>query len=143
MNTQYIHQKLGITEKSIQKTIQLYSEGATIPFIARYRKEFTGGLNEVDLAKIHQMWQDLMDLEKRKVAVKKSISEQGKLTSILENKISNCNDINELEDIYLPYKQKRKTKASIAIEKGLEPLAPNLLSQPSSTTDSYLRSRTV
>ncbi len=140
MNTQYIHQKLGITEKSIQKTIQLYSEGATIPFIARYRKEFTGGLNEVDLAKIHQMWQDLMDLEKRKVAVKKSISEQGKLTSILENKISNCNDINELEDIYLPYKQKRKTKASIAIEKGLEPLAKKIFEQKVEEANYWLKS---
>ncbi len=140
MNTQYIHQKLGITEKSIQKTIQLYSEGATIPFIARYRKEFTGGLNEVDLAKIHQMWQDLMDLEKRKVAVKKSISEQGKLTSILENKIFNCNDINELEDIYLPYKQKRKTKASIAIEKGLEPLSKKIFEQKVEEANYWLKS---
>ncbi|MEY5042588.1 MAG: hypothetical protein RLZZ414_2152, partial [Bacteroidota bacterium] len=69
MNINYIHQKLGIPEHSIQKTIQLFTDGATIPFVARYRKEFTGGLNEVELAHIHQMWREAQDLEKRKVTV--------------------------------------------------------------------------
>lgn len=140
MNINYIHQKLGIPEHSIQKTIQLFTDGATIPFVARYRKEFTGGLNEVELAHIHQMWREAQDLEKRKVTVIKSITEQGKLTPDLEKRIEKCNELLELEDIYLPFKQKRKTKASIAIEKGLEPLAKKIFEQKVEEANFWLKS---
>jgi uncharacterized protein len=123
MNYSLIAQQTGITEKQVRNTIQLFEEGATLPFIARYRKEATGGLDEVQIGAIKDTWQKQQDVEKRREAILKSIEEQGKLSPELKAKINNVFSLTELEDIYLPYKQKRKTRASMAIERGLEPLA--------------------
>lgn len=118
-----------INKSNVEKTLKLLSEGATIPFISRYRKEFTGGLNEVEIAQIKEEHIRLTELEKRRGTVLHSIEEQGKLTAELTELIEIALTITELEDIYLPYKQKRKTRASIAISKGLEPLAELLFMQ--------------
>ena len=126
---QLIADALGISKKQIENTVQLLEEGATIPFIARYRKEVTGTLDEVQIGDIKTQTQKLADLEKRRESVLKSIQEQGKMTDDLHKRIVNCYNPTELEDIYLPYKQKRKTRASVAREKGLEPLANELLMQ--------------
>ena len=126
---QLIADALGISKKQIENTVQLLEEGATIPFIARYRKEVTGTLDEVQIGDIKTQTQKLADLEKRRESVLKSIEEQGKMTDDLRKRIENCYNPTELEDIYLPYKQKRKTRASVAREKGLEPLANELLMQ--------------
>ena len=126
---QLIADVLGISKKQIENTVQLLEEGATIPFIARYRKEVTGTLDEVQIGDIKTQTQKLADLEKRRETVLKSIEEQGKMTDDLRKRIVNCYNPTELEDIYLPYKQKRKTRASVAREKGLEPLANELLMQ--------------
>ena len=123
MNYALIAQQTGIAEKQVRNTIQLFEEGATLPFIARYRKEVTGGLDEVQIGSIRETWQRQLDVEKRKEAILKSIDEQGKLTTELRKKIENVFSLVELEDLYLPFKQKRKTRASQAIERGLEPLA--------------------
>ncbi len=120
---------LGIDKKQVDNVLQLLSEGATIPFISRYRKEKTGGLDEVQLLEIkqqHEKWQELIA---RKETILKSIEEQGKLTDELKQRIEVCNNLSELEDIYLPYKPKRRTRATIAKEKGLEPLAAILMKQ--------------
>ncbi len=113
----------------VQAAISLLDEGATIPFIARYRKEKTGSLDEVEISLINSSIKKYRDIEKRKIAILKSIEEQGKLTDALKEKIDNCFDAAILEDIYLPFKPKRKTKASIAKEKGLEPLAALIFKQ--------------
>ena len=126
---QLISDALGISKKQIENTVQLLEEGATIPFIARYRKEITGTLDEVQIGDIKTQVQKLEDLEKRREGVLKSIEEQGKMTDDLRQRIVNCYNPTELEDIYLPYKQKRKTRASVAREKGLEPLANEILMQ--------------
>lgn len=123
MNYILIAQQASVSEKQARNTIQLFEEGATLPFIARYRKEVTGGLDEVQISAIKDAWQRQQEVEKRREAILKSITEQGKLTPELQKKIEAVFSLVELEDIYLPYKQKRKTRASIAIEKGLEPLA--------------------
>ncbi|MEO6283856.1 MAG: Tex family protein [Dyadobacter sp.] len=128
MNYSLIAQQTGITEKQVKNTIQLFEEGATLPFIARYRKEATGGLDEVQIGAIKDTWQKQLDVEKRREAILKSIEEQGKLTPELKTKINNVFSLTELEDIYLPYKQKRKTRASMAAERGLEPLAQLIFS---------------
>ena len=114
---------LGITEKQVSHTLDLLTEGATIPFISRYRKEATGGLNEVQIEDIKNTYGRLLEIEKRKETVLNSIDTQGKLTDILRQRIENCWDSTELEDIYMPYKPKRRTRAEIARQKGLEPLA--------------------
>ncbi|TKC00851.1 Tex family protein [Pedobacter cryophilus] len=124
-----IAQELGIGYQQVNTTIQLLDEGATIPFIARYRKEMTGSLDEVQIAAIRDRIHQLKELEKRKEAILKSIEEQGKLTHELESLILKAETMTVLEDIYLPYKPKRKTKASVAREKGLEPLALQILAQ--------------
>jgi protein Tex len=126
---QLMSDALGISKKQIENTVQLLEEGATIPFIARYRKEITGTLDEVQIGDIKTQLQKLEDLEKRREGVLKSIAEQGKLTDELKYRIVNCYNPTELEDIYLPYKQKRKTRASVAREKGLEPLATEIMMQ--------------
>ena len=126
---------LQISEKQVHNTIQLLNEGATIPFISRYRKEMTEGLDEVQLGDLKEQYEKLCELAKRKIAVLKSIDEQDKLTSELKSRIDNCWNITELEDIYLPYKPKRRTKAEIAREKGLEPLAKILMSQQSNDVE--------
>jgi len=126
----YISDTLQISLPSIENTIKLLDGGATIPFISRYRKEATGGLNEVQIAQISEMYDKMIELEKRKSFILKSIDEQGKLTDELKRKIDDCMEAVELEDIYLPYKPKRQTRAEIARKKGLEGLAKWLMSQP-------------
>lgn len=116
-------QELSLHQGQVHNTLQLLDEGATIPFIARYRKERTGALDEVQLRQLADRLEDLRELEKRKVTVLKAIADQEKLTEELEAKITACLDRNELEDLYLPYKPKRRTRATQAREKGLEPLA--------------------
>lgn len=125
----YISDTLQISLPSIENTIKLLDGGATIPFISRYRKEATGGLNEVQIAQISEMYDKMIELEKRKSFILKSIDEQGKLTDELKRKIDDCMEAVELEDIYLPYKPKRQTRAEIARKKGLEGLAKWLMSQ--------------
>lgn len=120
---------LNISPKKVENTIKLLEEGATIPFISRYRKEVTGSLDEVEIGAIATELKKLQELDKRKETVLKTIEEQGKLTDDLRRRIEDCWDAVELEDIYLPYKPKRTTRASKAKEKGLEPLALYLFDQ--------------
>jgi uncharacterized protein len=121
---QLITQAIGNkSQRFIENTIELLEEGATVPFISRYRKERTGGMDEVQIRLIKDLIQKYTELEKRRETILKAIDEQGKLTDYLKNKITSTYDSTELEDIYLPYKRKRKTRASVAKEKGLEPLA--------------------
>lgn len=120
---------LGISERQIDSTLRLLGEGATIPFISRYRKEATGGLDEVQIEQIKEQHDKLCDIAKRKETILATISEQGKLTAELESRINDSWSTTELEDIYLPYKPKRKTRAEAARQKGLEPLAMLLLMQ--------------
>lgn len=120
---------LGLKEWSVKSTVELFDEGATIPFISRYRKERTGSLDEVQIADIQKMMKRLTELEARKESVLASIEEQGKLSPELKNKILTTYDANELEDIYLPFKRKKKTRADVARENGLEPLAKIVMSQ--------------
>lgn len=126
-----ISSAFNIRESQIEKTISLLEDGATIPFISRYRKEMTGGLDEVQIAAIKEQNDKFNDLQKRKQTILKSIEEQEKLTPELRTRIENCWDSTELEDIYLPYKPKRQTRAEIARKKGLESLAKILFSQQS------------
>ncbi len=119
----------GISERQVQGTIGLLEEGCTIPFISRYRKEVTGTLDEVQVAGISDQLDKLKELEKRKETILKTIEEQGKLTAELKGRIEGSWDSTELEDIYLPYKPKRKTRAEVARQKGLEPLATFLMLQ--------------
>ncbi len=124
-----ICQKLSLKERSVKNTIGLLQEGATVPFIARYRKEVTGALDEVEIGAVKKELYRLEELEKRKATILTSIKEQGKLTDILKERILNNYDATSLEDLYLPYKKKRKTRASVAKEKGLEPLAKKIFEQ--------------
>ncbi|MDG1435111.1 MAG: Tex family protein [Saprospiraceae bacterium] len=124
-----ISKDLNLPQSKVQSTINLLEEGATIPFIARYRKEATGSLDEVNIGDIKTQLEKLKEIEKRKDTILKSIEGQGKLTDNLKRRIQDTFDSTVLEDIYLPYKQKRKTRASVAKEKGLEPLADVLFSQ--------------
>ncbi len=126
---QLIAQELGLKEIQVANTLSLLSEGATIPFIARYRKERTQSLDEVEITKIRDRNQQLAELDKRRLAILESIEEQGKLTDDLKHQIEMAESMANLEDLYLPYKPKRKTRASIAKDKGLEPLAKQLISQ--------------
>lgn len=118
-----IAQKLNLSVHSVEATLSLIDEGCTIPFISRYRKERTGNLNEVQITNIAELSSKLEELNKRKETILKTIREQGKLTTELETKIGNCWEWAELEDLYLPFKPKRRTRAQIAREQGLEPLA--------------------
>ncbi len=120
-----------ISPRQIRNTLTLIAEGATIPFLSRYRKEATGGLDEVQIADLKEQYEKLVELSKRKETILKSIEEQEKLTDELRKRIEECWDSTELEDIYLPYKPKKRTRAEIAREKGLEPLAKILMSQKS------------
>ena len=126
---QLISQTLSLPERKVQNTVALLMEGATIPFISRYRKEVTGSLDEVQIGAIKAEHKKLEELEKRRETVLSSIEEQGKLTPELKARIERTYDPVELEDIYLPYKKKRKTKATVAKEKGLEPLADAVFQQ--------------
>jgi len=125
----HISHTLGIRENQIEKTIALLIEGATIPFISRYRKEVTGGLDEVQIAAIKDEYDKILELQKRKETILKSIEEQDKLTPELRTRIEGCWNSTELEDIYLPYKPKRRSRAEIAMKKGLEGLAKLIMSQ--------------
>jgi uncharacterized protein len=124
-----ISQRLGILEVQVVNTVNLLDEGATVPFISRYRKERTGSLDEVKIESIRDEKERLEDLIRRKATILKSIQEQELLTPELNERIENCFDSAELEDIYLPYKPKRRTRATIAKEKGLEPLAKIIMKQ--------------
>ena len=126
---QKIAEKLSLTKQQVTNVNNLQAEGATIPFMARYRKEATNNLDEVAIGNIVEEIAYFTELNKRKETVVKTIEELGKLTPELAKRIENCDSATELEDIYLPYKPKRKTKASQAIEKGLEPLAKALFEQ--------------
>ena len=120
---------LGISDKFVAATLSLIEEGCTIPFIARYRKERTGGLDEVQIAAISDRYEKLLEIQKRKETVLKTIAELDKLTPQLQERIEKCWDATELEDIYLPYKPKRRTRAQVAREQGLEPLAMLIMKQ--------------
>jgi uncharacterized protein len=126
---QIIVQAVGAAEKNVTNTITLLEEGATVPFIARYRKEMTGSMDEVQIASVKDLYNKFSEADKRREAIIKSIEEQGKMTPELLSKLQNAIYLNELEDLYLPYKQKRKTRATIAVEKGLEPLAKIIFAQ--------------
>src|SRR3984885_11561587 len=125
----HIAQSLGITLKALVATIELLDEGGTVPFIARYRKEATGNLDEVQIRGAEEKLAYFRELEDRRETILRTIEEQGKLTPELRAKIEKALDKNELEDLYLPYKPKRRTKATVAREKGLEPLAMYLWQQ--------------
>ena len=120
---------LNIAVRQVENTLSLLNGGATIPFISRYRKEATGGLDEVQIGEIKERHDKLTEIAKRKETILKTIEEQGKLTADLKKRIETCWDATELEDIYLPYKPKRKTRAEAARQKGLEPLATILMMQ--------------
>lgn len=127
--TQYIQKQLQLPEKSIKNTLQLLNEDCTIPFIARYRKDFTGNLDEVAIEKIARTNELYLQIQKRKESILLSIDEQNALTDDLKNKIEQSYDLTEIEDLYLPYKKKRKTRADKARENGLEPLAKIIMAQ--------------
>ena len=124
-----IAQELELTPKQVQATADLLNEGATVPFIARYRKEATGSLDEVSITAIRDRLNQLMELDKRREAILKSLEERGQLTDELKEKILSAETMVVLEDIYLPYRPKRRTRATVAKEKGLEPLAQRLFAQ--------------
>ena len=123
----------------VSGTVRLLDEGATIPFISRYRKEATGGLDEVQITAIRDHLERLRTLEKRKQTILASIEEQGQLTPELRKRIETCYEANPLEDLYLPYKPKRRTRATVAREKGLEPLAALLMRQDGSDPEVLAR----
>lgn len=127
--TTIIAAQLKLKETAVDNTLQLLEEGCTIPFISRYRKEKTGNMDEVGIESIAQAWEKLKELAKRKDTVVRTIEEQGKMTDALKKRIDDCWDATMLEDIYLPYKPKRRTRAQIAREQGLEPLAQLILLQ--------------
>ena len=127
--SQYIADSLSLDAKRVDNTLQLLSEGCTIPFISRYRKEKTGNMDEVQIAEISNLNDKLTELQKRKETILKTIEEQGKLTDSLKDKITSCWNATELEDLYLPYKPKRRTRAQIAREQGLERLATTIMLQ--------------
>ena len=131
---------LNIAERQVENTLSLLNGGATIPFISRYRKEATGGLDEVQIGEIKERSDKLCEIAKRKETILKTIEEQGKLNADLKKRIDACWDATELEDIYLPYKPKRKTRAEVARQKGLEPLATILMMQRENNLSSRVRS---
>ncbi|UYW00914.1 RNA-binding transcriptional accessory protein [Flavobacterium agricola] len=132
---QFIQQAVNASPKNIENTLQLLAEDCTIPFIARYRKDFTGNLDEVVIEQISKYNKLYHEIVKRKESVLQAIAEQGKLTEDLEQKIQKSFDLQEIEDLYLPYKKKRKTKADTARENGLEPLAKVLMAQNTDNID--------
>ena len=125
-----IAEELGVREQQVEATVALLDGGATVPFVARYRKEITGSLDDAQLRTLEERLNYLRELEERRIAVLNSIREQGKLDAALEAAILAADSKGRLEDIYLPFKPKRRTKAEIAKEAGLEPLADLLLTQP-------------
>ena len=132
---QIISNELSVKETQVIAAVALLDEGSTVPFISRYRKEVTGGLDDTQLRKLEERLQYLREMEDRRGTILKSIAEQEKLTPELEVQINTAETKTQLEDLYLPYKQKRRTKAQIAREAGLEPLANMLLEDPSKTPE--------
>lgn len=130
-----IAQSVSLGERSVENTLELLAEGCTIPFISRYRKERTGNLDEVQITSISDAFDKLKEIAKRKETVMKTISDQGKMTDELQNRINDCWNANELEDIYMPFKPKRRTKAQIARELGLEPLSVIMMMQRESNIE--------
>jgi len=128
-NILFIKNQTQLTERAIEHTLELLSEGCTIPFIARYRKDKTGNLDEVAIERIAKAQNEYDNICKRKETILSSIGEQGKLTDELRQRIENSFELNELEDLYLPYKKRRKTKGDVAKENGLEPLAKQIMAQ--------------
>lgn len=133
----------GIPARKVEAVLELLESGATIPFIARYRKEATGELDEVEIAEIQDAWKKMLELDKRREVILQSIEEQGKLTPELKRQIEQAATMTELEDLYLPYRPKRKTRASMAIEKGLEPLAKRIFSQTDTSGLANLATRFI
>jgi uncharacterized protein len=132
MNTKHIDlisNQLNLNSENVENTIELLENGATIPFISRYRKELSGSMDEVAVASVKNLLDKMVEIDKRRETIINTIEEQGKLTDELKQKLENTYVLSELEDIYLPYKPKRKTRASIAKEKGLEPLAAIIMKQ--------------
>ncbi|MCF8380193.1 MAG: RNA-binding transcriptional accessory protein [Bacteroidales bacterium] len=127
--SEIIAKRTGLSASNVANTIKLFDEGATIPFISRYRKEMTGSMDEVQVGEVKEQLTKLRELEKRKETVLKAIEEQDKLTPELKKKIEDCDNLTDLEDIYLPYKVKKKTRATKAREAGLEPLAVIMMKQ--------------
>src|SRR2546423_3512620 len=125
-----IAEELGVREQQISATVALLDGGATVPFVARYRKEITGGLDDAQLRTLEERLNYLRELEERRAAILNSVREQGKLDAALEAAILAADSKGRLEDIYLPFKPKRRTKAEIAKEAGLEPLADLLMAHP-------------
>ena len=122
----FIAARLSIKSWQVENCVELFADGATIPFVSRYRKERTGGLDEVDVAEVKH-WNDVFDdMEKRKSTILETIDAAGALTEELKGAIEKCTDANELEDLYLPYRPKRRTRATVAREAGLEPLADQM-----------------
>ena len=132
--TSFISHSLSLPLQNVSAVLTLLNEGCTIPFISRYRKERTGGLDEVQITDISELYDRLKELNKRKETILKTIREQEKLTPELEARIRACMDSTELEDIYLPYKPKRRTRAQIAREQGLEPLALAIMEEAKNST---------
>lgn len=120
---QWVSKEANVNTTIVNKVISLLDEGNTVPFIARYRKEITGGLDEVQIKTVQDKWAYAVNLSDRKEEVLRIIEEQGKLTEELRKEITQATQLQRVEDLYRPYKQKRRTKATIAKEKGLEPLA--------------------
>ncbi len=137
MQHKIIAQSTHLSEKQVSSVIKLLEEGATIPFIARYRKESTGSLDEVKITEIKNQYDASIELEKRRASIIKTIEQQGQLTPALQAQLNSATNLQSLEDIYLPYKQKRKTRAAAAIEKGLEPLAKIIFAQNERNIDRY------
>ena len=133
-----IAQKLGLKEQYVANTVALLQEGSTIPFISRYRKEATGGMTDIQVAQVSNELDKLTELQKRREYILTTIEAQGKLTPELAERIQSCWESTELEDIYLPYKQKRRTRAQVAREAGLEPLAKRLMRQGNESIASIL-----
>ena len=127
--TGIIAKETNLRAADVEGVLTLLDEGCTIPFIARYRKEKTGGMDEVAITGIAQRYEKLKELVRRKETVTKTITEQQKMTPEIEKRIAGCWDATELEDIYLPYKPKRRTRAQVAREQGLEPLSVILMMQ--------------
>ncbi|HEY9805668.1 MAG TPA: Tex-like N-terminal domain-containing protein, partial [Candidatus Obscuribacterales bacterium] len=132
---QTLAEELNLRPHQVKNALDLFAEGATVPFIARYRKERTGEMNEVQLRDLFDRYTYLTELEDRKAAILEAIAAQGKLSEELQAKITACLQKTELEDLYLPYKPKRRTRATIAREKGLQPLAEFIqaLNRPGAT----------
>src|ERR1700733_13885855 len=125
-----IADELGVREQQVAATVELLNGGATVPFVARYRKEITGGLDDAQLRTLEERLTYLRELEERRTVILESVREQGKLDAALEAAIMSADNKGRLEDIYLPFKPKRRTKAEIAKEAGLEPLSELLLAEP-------------